>query len=116
MSIAALKLMARRTVHATFGEPSFYRATLLGAEVEIPAGARLHTKQEIVGDLDREGFPTAFEMTDRIIITDEDRLALGIQENGYIRTGDGRLWRLAVRRPARDTFSSTFEVLEQKAP
>lgn len=58
-----IKSKARGVVHTTFERPAVYR---LGAGADQPCTVRLHVGQQLIGDLDREGFAQVMQDINRI--------------------------------------------------
>lgn len=73
---AAAKARARRIVHKTFSIRGDYNHQSLAAP--IPLRVRYHSKQDLLGDLQNEGYPLAIDGIDRVIFDREELLQNGI--------------------------------------
>lgn len=70
MNWFAIKAKAQQDVHATFAVPAVYRAT--GTMLDVDVTVRLHTRQEVIGDLDREGFAQILQDVNRVVLDTEE--------------------------------------------
>lgn len=69
-----IKASARNVVHSTFADAALYFApgSLSGTDVTV----RHHTRTEVFGDLDREGYAQQIEDINRIVIDTEEVTAV----------------------------------------
>jgi len=63
----SVKLSMRETVHSTFARSALYR-TAPGVGSGTAILARRHTKQQIIGDLDREGYATVSQDVNAVVL------------------------------------------------
>lgn len=62
-----VKSRAREAVHRTFARSAVYR-TAPDAEGSVNITARRHTKQQIIGDLDREGYARVLQDVNMVVL------------------------------------------------
>lgn len=62
-----VKIGARGVVQGTFARSAVYRTTP-SSPTGLDVKARLHTKQQVIGDLDREGFAQVLQDVNAIVL------------------------------------------------
>lgn len=62
-----VKIRMREDVQRTFARSAVYRVTP-NAGSSININARRHTKQQIIGDLDREGYATVLQDVNAVVL------------------------------------------------
>jgi hypothetical protein len=106
---AALKKNLRQTVHNVMAVSAFYVDETLSAEV--PLTVRFHTKGQVVGDLDQQGYATMIENVNRLIFNEPEltSFSLVLRREGTVRFPDYNLaFQLDVRD---DTATGPIEVI-----
>lgn len=63
----ATKIRAREAVHRQFARSAVYRSAP-NEIVSTPVLARRHTKQNVIGDLDREGYATVMQDVNAVVL------------------------------------------------
>jgi hypothetical protein len=107
MNWFAIKAKAQQDVHATFAVPAVYRAA--GTMVDVDITARLHTRQEIIGDLDREGFAQILQDVNRVVL-DTAEVAAPTRLS-RITFPDGRAFLLEAQLATGNVQHQTWEVV-----
>lgn len=75
--LAAAKYAARRVVHDTMSlEVEYYNDKKMPAPVLLRV--RYHNKQQLIGDLQNDGYPMTIDGIDRVIFDVEELLAKGV--------------------------------------
>ncbi len=112
MSWLDIKKRAREITHATFGVPAQFRPATGGS---TDGAARLHYKNKMFGDLDREGFATVTEDVDFVII--DTRVFANARDRDRIHfPGLNRTFKLDVMHPSEDNVFVKWEVIEESVP
>lgn len=73
---AAMKARTRRAVHSTFAIDMLYVHRSLAAPT--PLRVRYHTKQDVLGDLQNEGYPMSIDGIERVIFDIEELTLNGV--------------------------------------
>ena len=73
---AAMKVKTRRAVHKTFGIEMLYVHRTLAAPVALRV--RYHTKQDVLGDLQAEGYPMSIDGIERVIFDIDELILSGV--------------------------------------
>lgn len=102
----AIKAKMQQDVHSTFSASAVYRAA--GTMFDQPVTVRLHTRQEIIGDLDREGFAQILQDLNRVVIDTEEVAAPA--RLSRITFGDGRQFLLDTPLPNGNVRFQTWMV------
>lgn len=106
MNWFATKAKMHQDVHGTFSVPATYRAA--GSLVDVPINARLHTRREVIGDLDREGFTQVVQDVNRVVLDVTEVPNAGRLDR--ITFFDGRAFLLEVELATGNTAYQTWEV------
>ena len=112
MSWLDIKQKAREVTHRTFGIPAQFRPAAGGF---IDGAARLHYKNKMFGDLDREGFATVTEDVDFVVI--DTRVFVNARDRDRIHFPNlNRTFKLDVEHPTEDGIFVKWEVIEENVP
>jgi hypothetical protein len=101
-----VKSKMQQDVHATFAVPAIYRAA--GTMYNLNITARLHTSQEIIGDLDREGFAQILQDVNRVVL-DISEVAAPTRLS-TLTFCDGRVYILEALIPTGNAQHQTWQV------
>lgn len=103
-----VKRQARENVHATFSLPATHIKA--GTGVESPVSVRLHNRQAIIGDLDREGFSQQPQEVDRLIFLSSEVALYDVRQKDRVMLDDDRVFYLDLRCPVLDPYTTEFNV------